>query len=438
MNLSPEKIASPVAFVLVGLIMMVLGAIGVVPIGDPYPVIEPAMRVVLIALGIFILLLGPALAWVEITIAKQVGAQLSPKNIRPLATEIVKVLRREFFDQISPPPRAQSLFEERKSHFREEKQHLADHFITPLLQRCQALAAGGKQVYLLIDSGTTLYPFFERLGEATVRAYNNGEKWIEKLFVETNNIPGVEMLMQAGRVNPNNRYSPLAINCDLLPGVPLPIYSALTGRKTVAALQQLREETKDDVVFIALTTGNWIRLRRTPPVCPVPLARGIGHLEFKQALIDYSDEIFVVTPLGKVFVDVPPGDVNVALGFDEKRPDPDKQPYHEVQISNEKAVHMKMISTARSPGCVLSDHSTRVRALLGVDTLDLGIILKRFPETSVAELQHLIFPFDRLPRDWFLQIETEFPHSHTRNEVFMHNFFFVPSVPRQSSKGKRD
>ena len=438
MNMSPEKIAPSVALVLVSSVMIVLGAIGVVPFINPAPVIEPTMRIVLFTLGLIVLIVGLIFIWRDATI-KQSNIQLSQKDLRAVANEIVKQLRSEPLAQAKPAQPSLSLFDERKLHFHEEKQHLADHFIPVLLARCKAYAESGKQVHLIIDSGTTLFPFFQRLGEATARAYRNRETWIDQLFLETNNIPGVQSLMEAGRINSNNRYSPIAINCDLLPGVPLPVYSALTGKKTVAALCKSREEAGDNAVFITLSTGNWIRLRRSTPICPIPLARGTGHLEFKQALIDYSDEIFVVTPLAKVFVDVPPGDVNAALEFSEKQTEPDLQPYFEVKIDDEKAAHVKMVSTCRGSGCVLSNHSTRVRALLGTDTLDLGAVLKQFHDKPIQELPHLIFPFENIPNDWFLQIATEFPHSQTRNETFMQKFFFVPQVPRQpqsKAKGK--
>lgn len=437
MNISPEKIAPPVALVLVGSILIVLGVIGIIPIvvNPPFP-LDTLMRIVLIILGIFLLSMGSILIWRETNSMRQVNIQLSSKDIRTISNEVVKQLRPEILAQINFAPRSKSLFEERISHFREEKQHLADHFLIPLLLRCQEFAEEGKQVHLIIDSGTTLYPLFGKLAEFSVRAYANREKWIENLFVETNNIPGVIMLMDSGRINPNDRYSPLAINCDLLPGIPLPVYSALTGKKTIAALQQLRNGAGDKSVFIALTTGNWIRLRRSMPSCPVPLARGIGHLEFKQALIDYSDEVYVISPLGKIFIGVSPGEVNLALDFDEKRAAPDRQPYHEVRISDEKAPHLKMVTTSRELGCVLSEHSTKVRTVLGVDTLTMGHILHGFHRTPTADLPHLIFPFDKIPNDWQQQIETEFPHPHTRNDHFMQNFFFVPPNPRLITRSK--
>lgn len=415
--------------------MIVAGSIEALPMGSPQPTIDPMMRIVLIVLGILIFLLGAVLSavlvWRERPSYKPSSVQISRDDIQAVANEVVAQIKSEDLDQTKPMPHMLSLFEERKSHFREEKHHLADHFVPHFLRRCRALIENGQRVYLLIDSGTTLYPFFERIGRATVRAHENQEWWIDKLYIETNNLPGVEMLMRVGLINPNNRYSPLAISCNVLPGTLLPVYSALTGKRTNAALQRLRNGAGSNTVFIALTTGNWVRLRRSTPVCPVPLARGIGHLEFKQALIDNSDEIYVVAPLGKTFIDIPPGVINKALGFDERHPDPAKKPYHEVNISDEKAAYVKMVSTHRELGRVLSEHSTRVRTLLGVDDIELNSILERFHDTQIVELSHILFPFEKLPNDWYQQIEIEFPHSHTRRDEFTQKFFFVPPPPRK-------
>jgi hypothetical protein len=329
--------------------------------------------------------------------------------------------------------RSQTLFGERLGHFRDEKEHIAEHFIPLLLKRCKAYVESGRKVYLLVDSGTTLYTFFERIGRATVRLYENRELWIDKMVLVTNNLPGVDTLIEAGRINPNNRYSRLAINCELLPGVPLPIYSAVTGGQTEEALMRLKAIAGSDAVFIGLVTGNWIRLRRSTPACPIPLARGAGHLEFKQIMINNSDEVYVVTPLGKLFVNVPPEEVNVGLEYSESHPDPDRQPYREVNISDEKAKFVKIVSTSRSRGRILYDLSTRVRAILDAD----HFVRDQFPCAQAENVPHILFPFDRLPDDFYLQEEIEFPHSNTRREEFLTKFFFV-SFPetRNASRAK--
>lgn len=64
MNISPEKLAPPVAFVLIGSIMLVIGITGVIPFGNPQPTIaEPLLKTVLILIGILLILSGPVLVW---------------------------------------------------------------------------------------------------------------------------------------------------------------------------------------------------------------------------------------------------------------------------------------------------------------------------------------------------------------------------------------
>lgn len=323
---------------------------------------------------------------------------------------------------------ARTIFGERMEHFRDEKESIADQFLPKLLDRCAELVEKKKDVYILIDSGTTLYPLFKKIGAEAVRAYANKEEWISNVTIITNNLIGVEALMEVGRINPNDRYSPLAIECRLLPGKPLPIYLAVTGDMTEDALRGLRNRANENgnSFFIGITTGNWIRLRRSNPACPVPLARWPGHLTFKQTLIDNSDETYVVTPLGKIFVKNALEDVNKALGFEHNKSTQDMQEYSEVQIDNEKAKTVFLVSTCRYEGRVLSTLSTFVQASLGVDYV-------RSAEINAPG--HLLFPFDKLNANWYLQIEQEFPHAKTRIPEFYEKYFFVGERP-SSSKGK--
>ena len=206
-------------------------------------------------------------------------------------------------------PYKDTLFGERTQHFKEEKEELATRFTPHLIKRCEALIEEGRRhVYLLIDAGTTLYPFFRIIGQETSKLWQRGEKWLEYLHLATNNLPGVEQLMLTGRQTQYGRYSKLAIeDCQLLPGVPLPIFASVAGEQTNEAILNLRRQAlakgdSDQPVFISLVVGNWIRIRRTTPRCPVPMARGIEHLKVKDTLIHIADEIFVISPLGKIFV----------------------------------------------------------------------------------------------------------------------------------------
>jgi hypothetical protein len=342
----------------------------------------------------------------------------------------------EALDRAKLRPRVQSVFYDRLGHLREEKEDIAEHFIPILLNRCKHLVDCGNSVYLLIDSGTTLYTFFEKLGQETVRYYDNKGSWLNKLTIVTNNLAGIEKLMETGRISPSKRYSPLAVKCYLLPGEPLPIYAAVTGQTTIDALDILRyppghkkkKETKNK--FIGLVTGNWIRLQTEGHLCPIPLARGTGHLEFKQKLITYSDEIYIATPLGKIFIDASLTSINKALELESTKRDldPSKQSYDEVNISEQKIPSVKLISTYRLfTERVLYDHGLMLQGLLGGKSF---IFPNQFPETLIKQtLPHILFPFDKLPSNRYLEIETEFPHITTQREEFMRKFFHVRPNP---------
>jgi len=67
MNISLEKIAPPVAFVLVGFALLLIGATGIVPIGNPQPTInEPILKVVILIMGVLLILIAPLFVWKEI------------------------------------------------------------------------------------------------------------------------------------------------------------------------------------------------------------------------------------------------------------------------------------------------------------------------------------------------------------------------------------
>ena len=435
MNVSLKRDAGPVALVLVGGVLLVVGAFGRVPIGAGAQELELFMRWALMLLGLGSLGWGGLMMWRERSGRTRATVALQPEDVHTITEAICDHLHAEMNAAAQPMLHTTGVFEERGAHFHAEKEHLAGQFVGPLLERCKRFAEEGRNVYLLIDSGTTLYPLFERLGRATQAAHRNQEEWLKRFHIETNNIPGVIMLMNTGCIDEGDRYSPLAANCDLLPGVPLPVYSALTGPKTIAALEQLKKEAGPQAVFLTVITGNWIRVRRTPPTCAVPLARGQGHVEFKQALVDYSDEVYVLTPLGKVFVDKSREQVNEALKFSTKQKAIDRQPYDEVNISSERSPHVKMVTTSRPSGYVLSTHSNAVQFVLQAEVAQSRAPLQRFCSAPIQELQDLMFPFTDLPIAWSLQLETEFPHPHTRTQYFQREFFQVPAPPAPPPAG---
>jgi len=352
------------------------------------------------------------------------------KLSKPLAEELFKEFKKDYewavtaLEKAKLGPYSETLFGDRSGHFREEKELLSEKFIPLLLNRCKFLSKNlNKHVYILIDSGTTLFPLFKLIGKETVRAHENNETWVKNLTVVTNNLPGLQALMEVGRPNPNNRYADLAISCKLLPGAPLPIYSAVTGEETEKYLQELKQEATEssDPVFISIVTGNWIRIRETDPRCPVPLARGNGHLPFKQKLVDISDETYVISPLGKIFANASNDNVNKLLRLNKGAIDPEKRNYDELKII-ENAGRVKLVSTRRKDGRVLQNLSRYISGNLQISE---RINEEEFINAPIGKTNHLLFKFDKLPKEKYLEMDVEFPHTHTRREDFI-SFFKHP------------
>ena len=330
-------------------------------------------------------------------------------------------------------PYAHTLFGERSQHFKEEKELLAKRFVPMLLERCRRLIESKedkRDVYLIIDAGTTLFPFFEQIGKLTAKAASQtGKKgkWLKHLHLVTNNLPGMEQLMQVGRLSPFDRYSPLAIqDSRLLPGIPIPIFGAVAGKQTQEAVDQLKSEKPSgdrEAYFISLIVGNWIRIRRKGGACPVPMARGKEHREVKNAVVNGADEIYVVSPLGKVFLECSEERVNQILGFEDDRADQDRTPYGDVAISEELSKRVRIVSTDRAKERLLLGHAKRLGAVLGHCSGDC----RDFPSLPMKEVPHLLFPFDKLPQTSLAEREAEFPHYHTRNNAgFLEQFHVDP------------
>lgn len=332
-------------------------------------------------------------------------------------------------------PYARTLFGERLQHFREEKEELAKRFTPYLLKRCEALTSNGRHVFLLIDAGTTLYPLFELIGTETMKQSQEGADWLSRLHLATNNLPGIEQLMKTGKRAPWNRYSKLAIeDCHLLPGVPIPIFAAVAGEETNEAIRRFRSRPTAyhgelEVTFVALVVGNWVRIRTSEPRCPVPMARGIEHVAVKQTFVENADEIFVISPLGKIFVGNPMEEINAALGFSAASNEMETEEYRELQIDNEQAQRVKLVATTRADGRLLHRHSNRVEDSLG---WNFGSLPARdeFAVTSIREAPHLLFPFaPSQPRSTVEESVIELPHEHTRtNRKVLDMFGIDPRV----------
>jgi hypothetical protein len=324
-------------------------------------------------------------------------------------------------------PYQDTLFGERAGHFKAEKEELARVFCPHLLSRCRSIIeTTDRDVYVAIDAGTTLLPFFRIIGVETVRAAQQGgqeAEWLNRFHLVTNSLPGVEELMRTGRRTQYDRYAKLAIDCELLPGAPIPLFAAVAGDQTEEAIARLRARVggPERAVVMAVVVGNWVRIRRSSPRCPVPMARGKEHLGVKNALIRNADEVFVVSPLGKVFVGHSNAEVNQALGFAGGR-GIEREPYAEALIDDDLARRVKLLSTCRPEGRILCRHSHALEDALGA-VVGEDIDGERFAQTAIQDLPHYLVPFIHLPANPALEFEEEFPHFHTRlTHVFLDMF----------------
>ncbi len=326
----------------------------------------------------------------------------------------------------------ESLFVSRMSHFKYECEFISPRFVPILLSRCKRLIEEEKEVVLIIDSGITLLSVFQNLGQELVKCDTNEEKWIKKLNLVSNNLAGIESFMRYGSTNPSNRYSLPVINCTVLPGNYSWEYSNLMGNQTKDVLEGLKNKHNDNTVFVSLTTGFWIRIRRREPRCPIPIVRGLDHLTVTQKLIDISNEIYVLAPLGKTIVNHGSGSINKVLKLEKRQMEPDKNPYEELTIDSDKAATVKYVSTVRQKtrtrARVLSFLSNAVS--MALDVANPPGNLDSFINDPIKKVPHILFPFDDLPDDWHFELEQEVPNDQIRNSPeFLKDFLLINTHP---------
>lgn len=332
----------------------------------------------------------------------------------------------------------------RKNHFEQEKVFLAEKFGDYLWARLKNL---NQPVILLIDSGTTLFHFFKKIGNLAIKS--SKDDWIKNLIVITNNLAGVRWLMHYGREN-KSRWSEIILKCILLPGTPLTTYGATTSLpendpffEELKILQPhlILEELKKtrNYKIISLATGNWIRIRESFPRYPIPLARGRGHLDIKQSMIDLADEVYVIAPLGKIFADLSKSKVKTILHYFVESQKTKGDIYHEVEINAEPIIKVgklvkkqsinkiRLITTSRPEHSPLSNLSN----LLENDSFlkTLKVTEDNFEQfkgpffiSEFEKVSNLMFLFENKSKSLTSQIKQDFPHKNSWNYDFLSCF----------------
>ncbi len=186
----------------------------------------------------------------------------------------------------------------RLQHFTDEKQELASCLVEgelpDLLDKILIRHNKVAGLNIILDSGTTITPIFPLLAKQGIAT----KRSIELRFY-TNNLSGIDELHKLD-VPKDCPISESSFN--LIGGQPLNMYRATTGTVTQKFLQELwagRAENAEAVLTVSVITANWVLAGRHLDEISI-CAKGRGHFAFKKDLIDHSDYIIVMAPLGKI------------------------------------------------------------------------------------------------------------------------------------------
>jgi len=208
---------------------------------------------------------------------------------------------------------SKSYFDIRNRHFSAEKRFICLKALDRISKNEQEWLKNNNKpkrtLYLLIDSGSTVYPIFELLCD-----YRNFKEHFKDVVIYTNNIRGISKISDYARKNDRKDQS-IIYQCNSIPGEIEEKYAAIVGRPAIEYLEilldtiyykELQEESsitkikkldklKDKAIIVSLITGNYISTREGI------LWRGDFHGELKYNLISNSHHIYVLSPLGKIF-----------------------------------------------------------------------------------------------------------------------------------------
>jgi hypothetical protein len=237
------------------------------------------------------------------------------------------------------------------------------------------------------------------------------------------------------------------VECKVLTGRVLSKYAELTGIDTELALQTRHdsliaderkawdernmglppEEMREfkEPVFIGLVVGNWIRISDVGrhPILLALQHDQHRHVEFKEKVIEICTELYVISPLGKLFVGKSRADVERGLRMIGGGK------YREVPIPPGKEKAVKLVSSTRPDGSLLAKHAYRVSTF--GEEVDEDIRKRFIAEGNVEKVPSLLFPFTDMPESLSEQKDMEFPHPETWDRPqFMREFFSVDPAQR--------
>lgn len=205
----------------------------------------------------------------------------------------------------------------RSEHYSSEKFLLAEQLAKVVLPKyVSELYVGNSnlaKLNIIIDSGSTLAPLFPELIADGIELDGIGyqNEYIQykncKIWFYTNSQAGIDEIHRM----PSSKYYKLTErHFNLISGQPLKKYRATTGKYAQEFLKLLWAEEStgvDSSKTIGVITANWFLIGSNCEKVAL-CARGLGHMDFKQSVIEHSDIIILVSPLGKI---LPVDDVKI-------------------------------------------------------------------------------------------------------------------------------
>jgi hypothetical protein len=199
----------------------------------------------------------------------------------------------------------------------------------------------------------------------------------------------------------------------LLGGDLLPRYSALTGKITINDLKGIKVEAGKRARFIGLVVGQWVWMKKTSPV---PLARGSGQVDFKKALVETCNEVFLLAPLGKLLR------AKVEVINQKLRTTGSVQGGRYQAAYEEDMNHVRLVTTCRSGGHWLG-HSNSIRSLYGLEPDENS---EPRDDAPISELPLIQYPYEHPCK---INIETEIkleaPHPYEWSKDVLSTLFSV-------------
>jgi DeoR/GlpR family transcriptional regulator of sugar metabolism len=351
---------------------------------------------------------------------KQILQQMSEFGTQ-LMTHTLKIAPQFAFSpytQLLPPisPSDISLFDRRRSHFTPEKEKLAEKIVEDVRTQIDKEAGGDEQltIILILDAGSTVFPIFRQLCVHPAFQFNRANA--RRLKIITNNLPGVSQLIKYGRIGDPIRARTL-FECRILVGFAHSQYEASLSSQTSNDLQNAVEEFRQEIQesgadnkikVVSVTTGNYVSTTHGI------LARDPNHVMTKGAMLDVSDDVYVLAPLGKL-LPYSCDEINELLGYSGG-----KVRYATLANWPEKAKELIMVVTTRDPDYFRQLEPSTVGIHLGRVQAE---IRDRFDE------KHLItIPFDpksdvRVRTQASIMgieralCEYEFPHENLRESL---------------------